>query len=176
MDVLSEEGHAPEADYEPIALANLVLDEKYKINGVQVILKLDSAIGTTTVTPAGNMRYRDVLDDLESKAKQINSDLKTNIVSVAQAVLDIKFSLNAYFKNEEARSQPLLCDLYYDCVSNNLVICNKSVVPVEIPPISDSKANSEYDSEQLFPQQTKHIGPGTYEIIIHKSRVLDLRV
>ena len=38
MDILTEEGYLPEADHEPISLANLVLDEKYKNNSVRVIL------------------------------------------------------------------------------------------------------------------------------------------
>jgi hypothetical protein len=174
MDVPSE-GHIPEADHEPISLTNLVLDEKYENNGVRAILKLHRATRTTTVTPADSVCYLDVGDDLESKAKQvIDSDSKTDIALVAQACLDIKFSLNVDLKNEETR--PLLCDLYYDCTSNNLIIRNRSVVPVEIRSISDSRANTKYDSEQLFPRKTKHLGPGTYGIIIHKSRVLDLKV
>ena len=123
------------------------------------------------------MCYLDIEDDLESKAKQlINSDSKTNIALVAQSSLDINFSLNVNLKNEKARSRSLLCDLYYDPTSNNLVIRNRSVVPVEIRPISDSKVNAEYDSQQLVPRETKHLAPGLYGIVIHKSRVLDLRV
>jgi hypothetical protein len=168
MDVLSEEGHVSEADYEPISLASLVLDEKYENNGVRVILKFYEAIGTTTVTPADSVCYLDIGDDLESKAKQvIDSDSKTNIASVTQTFLDIKFSLSVNLKNEKAWGRPLWCDLYYDCSSNNLIICNTYDVPVEIRPISDSKATAEYDSKKLVPQKAKHLGPVTYGIIIH---------
>jgi hypothetical protein len=171
MDVPSEGGHVPEADYERISLANLVLDEKYENNGGRVLLKLHGTTGNTTVTPAGSVCYLDVGDDLECKAEQlIDSDSKTNIALVAQAFLDIKFSLSVHLKDKEGRSRPLLCDLYYDCTSNNLIIRNRSAVPVEIHPISEPKA------EQLFPQKTRYLSPGTYGIIIHKSRVLDLRV
>lgn len=38
------------------------------------------------------------------------------------------------------------------------------------------KADAEYGLENLSPQETKHLGPRTYGIAIHKSRVLDLRV
>jgi hypothetical protein len=177
MDDPSEERRVPEADPEPLSLANLVLDEKYKNNGVRVLLKLHGVTENTTVTPAGSVCYLDVGDDLESKAKQvINSDSKTSIALVCQSSLDIKFSLNVHLKNGEARSRPLLCDLYYDSTSNNLVIRNRSIVPVKIRPVSDSKANAEYDSVQLVPRETKHLGPGLYGIIIHKSRVLDLKV
>ena len=84
MDVPSEGGHVPEADYERISLANLVLDEKYENNGGRVLLKLHGMTGNTTVTPVGNMYYLDVGDDLECKAEQlINLDSKTNITLVA---------------------------------------------------------------------------------------------
>jgi hypothetical protein len=84
MDNPSEEGHVPEADHEPISLANLVLDEKYKKNGVRVLLKLHEAIGNITVTPAYSVYYLDIRDELEAKAKQvINSDSKTNIALVS---------------------------------------------------------------------------------------------
>jgi hypothetical protein len=170
MDILTEEGYLLKADHEPISLANLVLDEKYKNNSVQVILQLYGAIETTTVTPVGSVCYLDVKDDLESNAKQaIDSDSKTNIASVAQALLDIKFSLNVYLKNKEARSRPLLCDLYYDSISSDLIIHNRSVVGIEIRPISDFKANAEYDLDQLLLKQTKNLSPGTYGIIIHNA-------
>lgn len=84
MDIPLEEGHLPKANYEPISLANLVLDEKYKNNGIWVILQLYKAIKTTIVTPAGSICYLDVGDDLESNAKQaIDLDSKTNIALVA---------------------------------------------------------------------------------------------
>ncbi|KAH8797033.1 kinase-like domain-containing protein [Hyaloscypha sp. PMI_1271] len=151
MDIPSEGGHIPEADYERISLTNLVLDEKYENNGGRVLLKLHGMTGNITVTPVGNMYYLDVGDDLES-------------------FLDIKFSLSVYLKDKEGRSRPLLYDLYYDYTSNNLIIRNRSAVPVKIHPISDPKA------KQLFPQKTRYLSPGTYGIIIYKSRVLDLRV
>ena len=172
MDI-PQEGQALEADDEPISLANLALDEKYKNNGARVILQFYGATGTTTVTPAGSVCYLDVRDDLKSKAKQaIDSDSNTSIALVAQAFLDIKFSLSVHLKNKDA----VICDLYYDSTSNNLVIRNRSVVKVDICPVSDSKANTGYDSEPLFPRESRHLGPGTYGIIIHKGRVLDLRV
>jgi hypothetical protein len=177
MDIPPEEGHLPEANHKPISLANLVLDEKYKNNGVQAILQLYRATGTTVVTPTGSVCYLDVGDDLESKAKQaIDSDSKTNIALVTQAFLDIKFSLNVHLKNKEARSRPLFCDLYYDSTSSDLIIRNRSVIGIKIRPISDSRADAEYDLDQLLPKQTKNLGPGTYRITIHKYRVLDLRV
>jgi hypothetical protein len=153
MDIPPEEGHLPEADHEPISLANLVLDEKYKNNGVRAILQLYGATGTTVVTPAGSVCYLDVGDDLESKAKQaIDSDSKTNIALVTQAFLDIKFSLNVYLKNEEARSRPLFCDLYYDSTSSDLIIRNRFVIGIKIRLISNSRANAEYDLDQLLPK------------------------
>ena len=172
MDI-PPEGHAPEADDEPISLANLALSEKYKNNSARVILQLYGAPGTTTVTPAGSLCYLDVRDDLKSRVKQANdSDLNTSIALVAQAFLDIKFSLSVYLKNKNA----VTCDLYYDSTSNNLVIRNRSAVKVDICPVSDPKAVTGYDSEPLFPRESNHLGPGTYRIIIHESRVLDLRV
>jgi hypothetical protein len=126
--------------------------------------------GNIALTLVGSVCYLNVGNDLQFKAEQvINSDSKTNIASVAQALLDTKFSLDVHLKNEEAHSQPLLCDLYSDSTNNSFIICNRSAVGIEIHLISNFKADAKYDSEQLYRRQTKDLGPGTYGIIIHKS-------
>jgi hypothetical protein len=123
------------------------------------------------------VRFLDAGDDLKSKPSQaVDSDSKTNIASVTQAFLDIKFLFKVHLKSDEAQSRPLVCDLYCDSTSNNISIRNRCAVGIEICPKPDSRFDTDYYSEQLFPQQTKRLEPRTYGITIHKSRVLDLRV
>jgi hypothetical protein len=69
IDIPLEEGHLPKANYKPISLANLVLDEKYKNNSMRAILQLHKATRTIAVTPASSVCYLNIGDNLESKAK-----------------------------------------------------------------------------------------------------------
>jgi hypothetical protein len=61
-------------------------------------------------------------------------------------------------------------------MSSDLIIRNRSIIGIKIRLISNSKANVEYDLDQLLSKQIKNLGLGTYRIIIYKCRVLDLRV
>ena len=148
--------------HDSISLANLVLDEKYQNNGGRVILLYRT--GTIQVAPAKSLQYLDVKSNLEFE-ELIDSKSETNITLVTQDYLDVKFSLDVCFKDYKTK---LLCDIYYDNTSDNLVIHNKSDKGIDI--------RLEDNSKQLLPRLSHNLGVGTHEVNFNTMHVLDFRV
>ncbi|KAI2604232.1 kinase-like protein [Hypoxylon fragiforme] len=159
-----------DAYQDTVPLDDLVVEEAHHKQGIRILVR--PLTRNRSVSPGNNnvqwLALRaEVADPLQPVFK---------VLAVTQTSKDINFSIRIPQSEDENRP-PIWCELYYDPTSDCLILWNRSDVPIVLARLSqlDPAAGANF-SQEIIPETTKELSPGTWRISIQCIPVLDFRI
>ncbi|KAI1404335.1 kinase-like protein [Hypoxylon fuscum] len=159
-----------DAHHDTTPLDDLVIEEAHHRQGIRILVR--PLTRNRSVSP-GN----DNIQWLALRAEVADpSQPSSRVLAVTQTSKDINFSIRIP-QDGNGNRPPIWCELYYDPTSDSLILWNKGDVPIVLARISQLSpaAGANFDQE-IVPDKTKELSPGTWRISIHAIPVLDFRI
>lgn len=156
---------------ETVPLDSLVVEDHHHKQGVRVLVR--PLTRSRSVSP-GN----DSLQWLALRAEvSASGEPEHRVLAVTQTHKDIKFSVRIPAEAGILSPRPpLWCEVYYDPQSDNLILWNRSDVPISLHRISKPEPTSPRMRPEIDPGTTVALSPGTWRIKVLQTAVLDFRI
>ncbi|KAI1464362.1 kinase-like protein [Daldinia caldariorum] len=159
-----------DAHQDTVPLDDLVVEEDHHKQGIRILVR--PLTRNRSVSPGSdNIQWLALRAEVADPSQPMS-----RVLAVTQTSKDINFSIRIPQGDDENRP-PIWCELYYNPVSDSLILLNKSDVPIVLARISQSRPVPGANPDQeLVPGHTKDLSPGTWRISVYTIPVLDFRI
>ncbi|KAG6035548.1 hypothetical protein E4U41_006040 [Claviceps citrina] len=161
---------------EHVPLDVLQVEDHHHRQGIRILVRpLTNLKSNRSVSPGS-----DSCQWLALRAEVASTEQPEHkVLAVTQTPRDIKFSVRIPGESEDDSPRPpLWCELYYDPASDQVILLNKSDVPISLRKVSLAPPDSPPSGEIhiINPGHIKALRPGTWRIQVRDVAVLDFRL
>lgn len=173
--------------FSDVPLENLQVDEYHQHQGIRLLLRPSGVLNIPSNNTSSKVNRPTIVTSDKTKLLALRGEgaqsdqHEHKVLAVIQTPKDVKFSVRIPGDTQDRGGSPrppLWCEIYYDPASDNVILLNRSDIPITLCQVAKAIQGNEPPAVVYItnPALMRALSPGTWRIKVRDVDVLDFRV